>query len=295
MLTKSGLLYKRCANIIYIVSIVVFLISAVVPISAQTTEQGSIGIQGKVPGNPPSKAPTITFPSNGAVITDLPVSVGGTCQSGLLIKIFKNNIFGGSVVCKNGTYTLKIDLFIGKNDLIARAYDDLNQSSPDSNKVTVTLPAGQFALANRVSLSSSYAKRGANPGEKLTWPIILSGGTGPYAITVDWGDGTDPDIISREFSGPFDIEHIYKNAGSYSILIRAVDKDKNAAFLQLVGVANGEIAQDSAGPLTTQNTISKILWWPIIFLLLLAITSFWLGRRHQINILRRRLSRRSSP
>jgi hypothetical protein len=264
-------------------------------VSAQSTQSGSIGLEGRVPAKPPAKAPTITFPRNGATITDIPVTVTGLCESGLLIKIFKNGVFGGSAICKNGSYSIQIDLFIGVNELIARAYDDLDQASPDSNKVRVTLPASQFSVTNRISLSSSFAKRGANPGDKLTWPITLNGGTGPYAISVDWGDGTEPDIISREFAGNFEISHIYENAGIYNILIRATDKNGDVAFLQLVGVGNGELNQDQAGAGPSQvREIIKILWLPIIFLAIMALVAFWLGKRHQIRVLRRRLSKRDS-
>lgn len=255
------------------------------------TSSGSVGIEGKVPGNPP-RAPTITFPSNGSSFTTLPVKVTGLCQSGSLIKIFKNKVFGGSAVCKNGSYSIEIDLFVGRNELVARAYDDLDQASPDSNKVTVTFPASQFSGINRVSLSSVYAKRGASPGQKLTWPIILSGGNGPYAISVDWGDGSRPDLISQQFPGTFTISHTYKSAGVYNVLVRATDKNGEVAFLQLVGVGNGEVSDKSAAADTKTKQITKIVWWPTVFLIPLALIAFWLGRKHEITSLRRRLERR---
>lgn len=261
------------------------------------TSSDSLGIEGKVPGNPPSSAPTITVPADGSSLTTLPVTVSGLCQNGLLIKIFKNNVFGGSTICKNGSYSIQIDLFVGKNELIARAYDSLEQSSPDSNKITVNFPVSQFSGTNRVSLSSSYARRGASPGSVLTWPIILSGGNGPYAITVDWGDGTPPDVISRQFPGTFDISHSYKSAGVYNVLIRASDKNGEEAFLQLVGVGNGEIADTNKGSnqqpgATTTQQPTKVLWWPAVILIPLIAVAFWLGRKHELISLRRKLERR---
>jgi hypothetical protein len=255
------------------------------------TSSGSVGIEGKVPGNPP-KAPTITFPANGSSFTTLPVKVTGLCQSGSLVKIFKNDVFGGSAICKNGSYSIEIDLFVGKNELVARAYDDLDQASPDSNKVTVTLPASQFSGINRVSLSSVFARKGANPGEKLNWPIILSGGEGPYAISVDWGDGSRPDLISQQFPGTFNISHTYKSAGIYNVLIQATDKNGEVAFLQLVGVGNGEVSDKNGGTTEKVKQVTKVVWWPAIFLIPLALLAFWLGRRHEIASLRSKLERR---
>lgn len=270
------------------------MLTIIIPAQAMAaTSSGSVGLEGAVPSEPPKNAPTITFPSNNSNITSLPVTVTGLCQTGLLIKIFKNNVFGGSAMCVNGSYSIQIDLFVGRNELIARAYDDLDQASPDSNMVAVNFPVSQFSGLNRVSLSSAFAKKGETPGQSLSWPIILSGGSGPYAITIDWGDGTQTDLISKEFPGTFDISHIYKSAGIYNIIIRVTDKNGEVAFLQLVGVGNGEIADsqsaDSGGAITKETT--KVLWWPAALLIPLIFLAFWLGRRHELFSLRRKFDR----
>src|SRR5665213_999026 len=167
------------------------------PVMAVTTKSGSIGIQGTIPSPPPARGATIVVPSNGDVFTNVPITVSGLCPTGLLVKIFDNNVFVGSTVCVNGSYSLQIDLFSGRNDLVARVYDALDQAGPDSNTVTVTFNDAQFLqFGTHVSLTSDFAERGAPPGQKLDWPVILSGGTAPYAVSVDWGDGTATDLLS---------------------------------------------------------------------------------------------------
>src|ERR1039458_1665129 len=99
---------------------------------------GSIGLQGTISTAPPTRGATIAIPSNGAVFTAVPITVSGLCPSNLLVKIFSNNIFVGSTVCSNGSYSLQVDLFGGRNGLVARVYDSLGQAGPDSNTVTVT-------------------------------------------------------------------------------------------------------------------------------------------------------------
>jgi hypothetical protein len=187
----------------------------------QNPQNGSIGLEGAVTGSPPTQAASITLPRDGTTVTNLPVTVSGICPNGLLVKIFKNNVFSGSVQCNNGSFSIQIDLFGSTNEIVARVFDALDQQGPDSNIIKVTYPVGNFSILNRVSLTSSYAKRGSNPGETLTWPITLSGGTGPYAVTVDWGDGKTADIISQAFAGNFDIKHAYDTPGVYSVIIRA--------------------------------------------------------------------------
>lgn len=261
-------------------------------------QSGSVGLEGRINGSPPTQGAVISFPRDGAVITDMPVTVTGICPNGLLVKIFKNNVFAGATQCVNGSFSLQIDLFSGRNELVARVYDDLDQAGPDSNIVVVTVPSNSVNIPNRISLTSAFAKRGANPGQTLTWPITITGGNGPYAITVDWGDGKTADIISQAFPGTFNISHIYDSPGVYTVIIRATDKDGNLAFLQLVAVANGPVGQNTGNNTGKQDGTTviqtKILWIPAVVALPLIAASFWLGRHHELAVLRKRLGRREN-
>lgn len=259
-------------------------------------ESGSMGLEGTISSPPPTRGATISFPRDGSTITDLPVTVTGICPNGLLVKIFKNNVFAGSAQCTNGSFSVQIDLFSGRNELVARVYDDLDQPGPDSNTVVVTFPFSAGAAPNRISLTSAFAKRGANPGQTLTWPITLAGGNGPYALTIDWGDGKKTDIVSQQFPGTFNISHVYDNPGIYNVIIRATDRDGNLAFLQLVGVANGPLGQSNSGGEGDDNTSvitrTRILWWPAAIAIPLIAAAFWLGKRYELYVLRKRLERR---
>lgn len=259
---------------------------------------GSVGLEGRISGNPPTQGATISFPLDGTTTTNTTVTVTGICPTGLLVKIFKNNVFAGAAMCVNGSFSIQIDLFSGRNELVARVYDDLDQAGPDSNVVVVTVPVNGINIPNRISLTSPFAKRGANPGQTLTWPITITGGNGPYAITIDWGDGKTPDILSQAFAGTFNISHIYDSPGVYTIIIRATDRDGNLAFLQIVGVANGPVGQsagsqdgEGGGDVVIRN---KILWIPSLLAIPLIASAFWLGRRHELSVLRKRLGRREN-
>lgn len=272
------------------------LLVQVIPASA-AEESGSVGVEGRISSPPPTVGARITVPSNGQVFSNLPIRVAGTCPSGLLIKIFKNEVFGGATQCENGSFSMQIDLFSGRNELVARVYDSLDQAGPDSNTVTVTYNDGRPGAGTRVSLTSNFAKRGANPGQSLTWPIILSGGNGPYAISIDWGDGTPVDLVSREFPGTFDIKHVYDKPGTYNIIVKAVDNNGDVAYLQLVGVANGPLSQDEAGGTDGDGggQTVKILWQPAAILIPFIISTFWLGKKYQLKVIKSRLERGERP
>ncbi len=276
--------------------IVLALLLHSMPVSAvgafpDQQSSGSVGLQGTISTAPPSRGATITVPGNGAVFTTIPITVSGLCPPGVLVKIFSNNVFVGSTLCQNGSYSSQVNLFSGKNDLVARVYDALDQAGPDSNVVSVTFNDAQFAqFGTHVALNSPYAVRGAPPGRELDWPIILSGGIGPYAISVDWGDGSPTDLISQDAAGTFTIKHIYKSAGVYKVIVKATDKNGGTAFLQLVGQATGATQSNdkNGGSAIIQR---EVLWWPALLMVPLIIAAYWAGRRAELYSLRKQLEK----
>lgn len=277
-------------------------ISAVLPATARALipppgpSSGSVGLEGTISSAAPKQGATISSPGNGASFSAVPITVNGLCPAGLLVKLFSNNVFVGSVECSNGSYSLPIDLFSGQNELVARVYDALDQAGPDSNNVTVKYSDTNFIqFGTSVSLTSIYAKKGANPGDVLEWPIILTGGTAPYALSVDWGDSSPTDLQSEAFAGTITIKHTYKSTGVYKIIIKATDKNGSTAFLQVVGVANGKISQAGAGSTNTNTKTSQtrviIIWWPMLVLLPLIGLAFWAGQRNELYVLRKQLER----
>ncbi len=287
----------RLRALLLSLALIVSVLGVVMPVAqahAVTNPQtNSTGLSGSIGSAPPKTAPTITTPTNGQTFTTLPVTAAGLCTSGLLIKIFDNNVFMGSVVCSGGSYSIKIDLFSGRNDLVARQYDALDQASPDSNVVSITFKDEQFNTSGSglMYLTSDYARRGANPGDELTWPIMLNGGTGPYAISIDWGDNKATDLMSLEFPGSFNIKHVYDNAGTYTVIIKATDKNGLTAYLQVVATANGAVTSSSTSSSNKPSVITntKIVWLPAAILVPLIAIGFWLGRKSQLASLRKHL------
>ena len=258
----------------------------------QNPQNGSMGVEGTVPAEPPKQGATITTPANGQVFTKIPVRVSGLCPNDLLVKVFSNNVFVGSTLCSGGSYSLEVDLLSGRNDLVVRVFDTLDQPGPDSNTITVTFNDSQFTgfTGSPVILTSDYARRGANPGQTLTWPIIVNGGTPPYAISVDWGDGKPSTLLSRQENGTVDLTHVYDQAGTYKITVRATDKNGLSAYLQLVGVANGAVSKtDAAAAVSGDTGRTKVLWAPAAATVPLVFVAFWLGRRYELAALRKHL------
>ena len=284
-----------------VIATLVVLLFAAYPAAAQlqNPQNGGIGLQGKISAPPPTSAPTISTPTNGQVISTIPVDVRGVCDGNLLVKLFKNNVFSGSDQCQNGSFSITTDLFSGTNELIARHYDELDQAGPDSNVVSITFNDGASRpdVAERITVVSSYARRGANPSETLSWPIVITGGSPPYAISVDWGDGSPPDIYSSQIPGEYIIKHIFSQAGIYRALIKITDTNGNIGYLQLTAIANGAIKEgEVAGAIeTTGRTITKVLWQPVAIAVPLVLTTFYLGKKYEVTRIKRKLSKGEHP
>lgn len=253
---------------------------------AVNPQNGSLGFVGVVPGPPPAQAPVITAPRNGQVFSSVPVTVSGTCQSGLLVSISSQDVFVGSTTCdSHGAFNLLVDLFAGVNRLTARHVDALGQTSPDSNAVTVVYNPPNFTASGQISaqlfLQSDSAVQGASPQQLVSWKVSIVGGIAPYAVSYDWGDGKS-DLVSRSQAGPVSASHAYAQPGTYQVLIRVTDSTNNAAFIQVVTVVNGPVAATAAGSSASGLKAGVLLAWPIYALAGLLILTFWLGERREI-------------
>jgi hypothetical protein len=121
---------------------------------------------------------------------------------------------------------------------------------------------------------------------------------------VDWGDGKSPDLLSQSFPGTLDLSHIYDKPGVYNIVIKVSDSSGAAAFLQVVGIANGPLSQTNADgtPLSSESGAAftgtgrtKIVWWPATVTVPFVLTTFWLGKRYMLHVMKKRIERGEHP
>ena len=270
-------------------------VSALDPIQTPNPMPGSYGLEATKTQPPPTQGATITTPGNGSSFATSPVTVNGICPAGLLVQIYNNNVMVGSVMCSNGSFSLEVSLFAGTNELSAIVYDDLEQAGPASNVVTVTYTDTSFtAFGTLLTLTSSYGRRSAAASSPLTWPLQFSGGAGPYAFSIDWGDGSGPELKSQALAGVVIIDHVYKKAGIYQVNVRVTDVNGVSAFLQLVAVASGKVDGATATQADSRNgqtdaAPAQVLWVPTVTSLALLAPSYWLGRRSQLLSLRKKM------
>ncbi len=297
--------------------------------------QASYQVNASVPGPAPTQAATIDTPTEGAKFTALPIDVSGTCPVNTYITLYRNGAFSGVALCQSdGTYSLQTGLFVGGNELQARVFSPTDVPGPMSNSVNVIYappvpppaptptpvpgqPSGGASSPPTVNHSTTgggsqatpvtplifktnYKYTGQYTGKTSTWRLDISGGNPPYAISVDWGDGTSS-LVSRPSVGVFAIDHTYNRAGgykgSYIVKFKASDSDGTQTFLQLLAIVNnppsatgvtGTNSLLGGGSDTTPAYLQKILdyIWPSYGVVVLMLLSFWLGERRESELLK---------
>lgn len=286
-LSHSETSHGALVVILVAVGLMLAVASRGIMVSAQTvTEQGSIDIGGTVPGPPPSSPAVIEQPHDGQIFDYQTIDVSGTCPLSTVVEIYKNNILAGSSLCQNGNFSLKIDLIIGSNILIAKVKDNLNQYGPDSTPVTVTYrlktaapvgPAGVTVPQLLIVPKSQYF--GVREHQSYRLQLTILGGSPPYAVSVNWGDG-QTDLISRPTAGQFDANHTYNSKRVYYLKINASDPYGNKAFTQSVVI----VSLSPLEPVKVQKISTKnflFLAWPLYVSSFAAVSTFWLGEKYE--------------
>ena len=253
---------------------------------------GSYGLAATKLQAAPTVGASITTPGGGSSFSSSPITVTGICPDGLLVQVYDNNVMVGSVMCANNSFSLQVSLFAGVNELSVMVFDELEQSGPASNIVTVNYSNTQFsAFGALITLTSAYGRRSAAAGTQLTWPLQLSGGSGPYAFSIDWGDGTATELKSQQLAGLVDIAHTYKKAGIYQVNVKVTDVNGVSAFLQVIGLGNGQVEAATDQVAAAATTITKVLWIPAAIAVVLLFPAYWLGRRSQLVSLRNKMAK----
>lgn len=268
-----------------------------IPLTTENPKTNAYGIEGTISAPPPSEGARIVAPSGGQSYNFPVITVSGVCPTGLLVEVLSNDVMVGATYCENKSFSVEISLFAGRNDLSARVRDDLGQLGPSLNTVTVTYnnSGAQFApFTSVITLTSAYSRRAIDPGATLIWPLQLTGGVGPYAFSIDWGDGTEPDLQSEPVAGNIDIQHAYSAAGIYRVTVRVKDSLGVTGFLQVIAIANGEASSSIVNTSQPADRIilrNRIIWIPAAVVCAMLVPAFWLGRRHEARTIMKRLER----
>jgi hypothetical protein len=277
----------------------------------------SVFVTAKVSAPFVSQPATITTPDDGTHFSATPIDVKGDCPANAgYVEIFNNGVMSGSAICQvDNTFEISVNLQPGDNSLIAHVFNTTDDEGPVSGAVNVvydvpqppvppvTNPTGQGTpttpqpSANPFLLNTAFVYKGFHVGEQIKWPLSISGGTAPYAVNVDWGDGNS-DLISRSEAGQFDINHTYGQPGgyknSYTIKIKATDNQGRSAYIQFFVIITPQEIGQSGGTIFSKPTprLGGLNWlwvaWPLYAIVVLMAVSYRLGEQEELLILRKK-------
>ncbi len=280
------------------------------------TNAADVVVSAAVHGPAVTQPAVITSPAGGTHFTSIPITVTGTCPpNAAYVEIYRNNLMGGTAICDgSGNFQLSTDLFADQNALVAHVFNVTDDPGPNSSAVnvyydvpqpppvTTTTPGGTNKTTqpavNLPILKTAFVYKGYYVGQKVEWPLEIDNGTPPYAVEVDWGDGST-DLYSRPAMGQFKISHTYKQSGnykgSYVIKVQLADAAGNKAFIQIFVIVNTPENSGLAGNIFSKpppSLGSPIKWllvaWPAYILVVFMAASYWLGEREEIIVLKKR-------
>lgn len=153
-------------------------------------------------------------------------------------------------------------------------------AQPATNPCFDTSKTDALNLANPTIIANCI-QRSIFAGEMITLPLRIIGGTAPYALSIDWGDGLT-DLKTVLDTSYHDYQHTYKTAGIINIYLKTTDARGLTSFLQTVIQVNGTPAAGTAtsGLGSIVSGLSSIWTEAPVPLYVAAVTlvlGFWVG------------------
>jgi hypothetical protein len=213
-----------------------------------------------------------------------------------------NQVGAGSASCdQTATFSLVISLVVGTNSLEAYHLDNLNQAGPTSNTVLVIYQPGSTGPqilpatptlatpavtsgatnpgSNQLTITVPYRFDGIQSDQSFTLHGSLEGGTPPYALQINWGDGSQT-LLSQPLAGAFTEEHTYNKPGQFTIKLAASDSAGVTTYFQTTAAVGGTPAVTPVSPTPPAPVVPAYklaIIWPVFLVTCLTAFSFWLG------------------
>jgi hypothetical protein len=198
-----------------------------------------LAVYASIPAPIPPDPAVITNPTEGETVSNPTVIVEGTCPDitpHVLVAILDNGEQVASVACDNTNhFSVPIVVSPGSHTLVARVYTITGDAGQDSVPVhfayivptvptqptnTPTVNTEEEGEPLQVIADKPFIVFG--PAKDAVWSGTITGGTLPYQVYIDWGDGSSNDYLIS-VSGKQQFNHHYTSMQSHLILLRVTD------------------------------------------------------------------------
>jgi hypothetical protein len=239
-----------------------------------------------VPATIPSGNPVITAPSDGTQVSTPSITVSGTCPVAnppVIITIQDETGLLGSSQCSSGTFNVPVSLTVGTHHLTATVVTITNDTGGTSQTVAVTYllpivpsqPVGGTTPVVHVPRSSQPTPVTPDPlhidsassfivygyNDDAVWRGSFSGGSLPYNVTIDWGDGTR-EMFSKLGNEQQAFSHHYRQLRTYVVSLVVTDSAGQTTTLTLSAISPATFNHPptSLGFTTGSPSVTRLLY-----------------------------------
>jgi len=242
----------------------------------------SVGATVAVPA--PTAPAGITSPANGTTETTGATLVAGNCpftspQPVVIIRV--DGTAAGSAICDTSNrFALPLSLSTGNHTLIAQAASITGGMGPASTAVYVHTPHGSVVPDDAPVITATNPFIYLGTGNTAVWDGSITGGTPPYHVRIDWGDGTqDTQVLG---AATHTLSHIYRAYTPHNIYLTASSHDYFAtAQYAVVTPTNAPVtdATDTDNQ-SLVNTSTAFGLYGLYVTLLAVFGIIWLEAKH---------------
>lgn len=184
------------------------------------------GLQLPVTILPGPSVPRILSPQTGTTFHDANIVIRGQATPLSRVDLFDKDTPIGSVYADaSGEWHLPLTLQSPYYDLRARACIQ-SKCSAFSSGIQLLYIAPSVA---HLSIQADYFWFQATIGKPTTQQLRIQGGTAPYKLIIDWGDGTSAQVITHETMHA--LTHTYQQGGIFNATVQARDSSNQHAKL----------------------------------------------------------------
>lgn len=166
--------------------------------------------------------------------------------------------FGNGIECKatansNGRWTcaLAAQLDIGTYTVRVSSVSPQGvRSQFPAFTITVAknVPPSSPAEGLRLMLHFPYSYKEYKVFEPWTGSLVITGGTPPYSLSIDWDDDTTYRLDNINIT-PVNLTHVFTHAGDFQPMLTATDQNGSQASLQIYAKVVGDSKAVSPSPL----------------------------------------------
>jgi hypothetical protein len=248
-----------------------------------------------VPVPIPAVAAAIDTPANNSLVHVASITISGSCpitSPAIIVGIYNaaDELLGSSSCSVSGRFAVNVALANGTNVLTPKVFTVLHDAGAVGVAVTITYSPTVVTTAGlHFVLNSPFLTYKIN--EQFDWQFSIQGGSSPYILSVDWGDGSK-DTQSATAAGAVAFQHRYTQSGTHLIYLTITDNENRQVTTSVAAItlmstnsvlnSNPEVngsSQDAASP-SSSLTISKAV---VISYsgTVIVVGAFWFGAYRQ--------------